>query len=118
MAEKTYQFYCDHCGFKKITKGGEDVKSLYEYKRSSIQKEIPHLDPTTKKAVTTDFMKRKRTFRCPDCGRMISARQIKLIEIEKPVEKATLTQKEITQRIIKRFDLIYGEDEENNPSGH
>tara|TARA_Y100000034_G_C6903595_1_gene418672 strand:+ start:1848 stop:2207 length:360 start_codon:yes stop_codon:yes gene_type:complete len=119
MAQKTYQFYCDACGFKRITQGGSDIKTLYEYKRSPIQKGIPQLDPTTQKVVTTEPMKRKRTFRCPDCGRMISARQIKVVELEKAPEKEVLGQEEITQRIVKRFDLIYGEDkEEDNPTGH
>lgn len=88
---KLYQFYCDYCGYKRIT-NGTDIQDLTQVKQSPIPRGVPVIDPTAPKTTnpilgeqpeissnikTPDSIKRKKRFKCPGCGRLIAARQIK-----------------------------------------
>ncbi|NIQ12876.1 MAG: hypothetical protein GTO02_00225 [Candidatus Dadabacteria bacterium] len=80
MAVKYYRLYCEICGHNIVT-DGSDV-NLVEYKRSKIQKEIPKLDPTTGKLVESTWLTLPKKYKCPKCGRLISARKLKEPELE------------------------------------
>ena len=74
MAEKIYRLYCDYCGYSRWT-DGTNIDDLVPYKRSSIQTGIPQYDPITKKITTKSFKSLPKSFKCPDCGRLITPRK-------------------------------------------
>ena len=74
MSIKMYRLHCEICNYNKIT-DGSDVK-LIEYKRSPVMSEIPKLDPVTKKVIQKAPINLPKRFKCPKCGRLISARKI------------------------------------------
>lgn len=76
MSIKTYQFFCDKCSYKRFT-NGNDLQDLVEVKISDIPRGSPVLDPSTKKIVIPPSIKRKKIFKCPRCGFIIKAKQIK-----------------------------------------
>ncbi len=75
MSVKQYIMYCEFCGFKRIT-DGTDVQDLVPYKESNIPGGVPYLDPVTKKVVTPKSFARNKKFKCPKCGRLITARRM------------------------------------------
>lgn len=80
MAVKYYRLYCEICGYSLVTDGSK--VNLVEYKRSKIQKEIPSLDPATEKTVPGTWLTLPKKYKCPKCGRLISARKFKEPELE------------------------------------
>lgn len=91
MATKLYQFLCDHCGYKRFT-DGTDIQDLVQVKTSPIPGGAPQLDPLAQKTATPMFGqpsvevtktltpqagKQKKRFKCPKCGYVIMARQVK-----------------------------------------
>ena len=80
MAIKYYRLYCEICGHTIVT-DGSNLK-LVEYKRSKIQKELPKLNPTTNKTVAGTWLDLPKKYKCPKCGRLISARPFKGSESE------------------------------------
>lgn len=64
-------FFCEHCNFKKIQ---SNTEGFYEYATSSIQRAVPYYDKEEKKTVESKFRKGTRKFRCPGCGRAITAK--------------------------------------------
>lgn len=88
---KMYQLFCDACSYKRIT-DGSDVQDLKEIKTSPIPRGAPQIDPEAPKVTTPVFgapavvtgslrkqpdIKQKKRFKCPDCGRVITAYPIK-----------------------------------------
>lgn len=108
---KVFQFYCDHCHWKRISEKGE-VEGLYEVKRSSLQTNIPRLDPLTKKTVLAPEQNQKRKFRCPSCGFGIIPRLIpdpqrtqdKQVEINQRVAERKKLEEEVINREKKEKD--------------
>jgi predicted RNA-binding Zn-ribbon protein involved in translation (DUF1610 family) len=101
MSIKTYQFFCDHCGFKKVT-DGSDIGGLREIKQSPVPRDVPTLDPLAKKNVAVQHgqpadvttgtrqqpaFKQKKKFKCPKCGYVIQARQIRPEEYDVPTNR-------------------------------
>jgi transcription elongation factor Elf1 len=81
MAIKYYRLNCEICGFNQVTDGSNI--QLVEYKRSQIQKELPKIDPVTNKiSHQRDMMKLPKKYKCPKCGRLVSARLFKEPEVE------------------------------------
>jgi len=80
MASKYYRLHCEICGYNTITDGTN--MNLVEYKRSKVQKEIPRLDPATNKTIPSTWLTLPKKYKCPKCGRLISARKFKEPEIE------------------------------------
>lgn len=80
MAIKYYRLYCEICGYNTVTDGSNI--NLVEHKRSKIQKEIPKLDPATGKTVAATWITLPKKYKCPKCGRLISARKFKEPELE------------------------------------
>lgn len=54
---KCFKLLC-RCGWKRHVKSDTDVKDLFEYEQTKIQKSI----------FNDKKIKRKRKFRCPSCG--------------------------------------------------
>lgn len=77
----TYQFFCENCGYKRITTGN-DLQDLVEIKTSNIPRGAPTLDPITKKIVVPPSIRRKKIFKCPKCGFAIKAKELKEIKDE------------------------------------
>ena len=80
MSLKTYQFFCDNCSYKRITKG-DDIQDLVQVKRTSIPSGSPFVDPFTKKVVIPSSLNRVKAFKCPNCGYVIKAKKLTLSEI-------------------------------------
>jgi DNA-directed RNA polymerase subunit RPC12/RpoP len=90
-----YQLFCDNCSWKQIN---ETIDfPLPELKTVNIQKNIPYIDPATNKVVDSKNMKRKKSYKCPRCGRILYPRKIKNAQEE--VDKTM----EMQQRIHKRL---------------
>ncbi len=96
MSVKTYQLYCEYCGYKRIT-DGSDVQDLRAVKTAPVPGGSPQIDPNAKKVVKTGLhqpadvtsgtfvpkaMLQRKRFKCPKCGRVIMARQIQKTEHE------------------------------------
>lgn len=74
MSVKSYILHCDFCGYKRFT-DGTDVADLVSYKESNIPGGVPYIDPVSKKIVNPKSFARSKKFKCPKCGRIISARK-------------------------------------------
>jgi hypothetical protein len=55
---------------------------LVEYKRSAIQGSLPKIDESTGKLTPGSMINLPKKYKCPQCGRLISARKFKEKEIE------------------------------------
>jgi len=75
MSIKSYRFYCDFCGYKRTT-DGSDVQDLVAVKQSPVPAGVPYLDPVTQKLVTPKPFNRAKKFKCPNCGRVITAHKV------------------------------------------
>lgn len=81
MATKYYRLHCEICNYNVVT-DGSNVK-LVEYKRSKVQKEIPKADPTTGKLASAGtWLTLPKKYKCPKCGRLLSARKLQEPEVE------------------------------------
>ena len=94
MSIKTYQLYCEICGYKRIT-DGSDIADLHEIKTSPVPRGVPFLNKEGSKQTTPQLhgpgiesteivvpqsQKQVKKFKCPKCGRVITARKITTIE--------------------------------------
>lgn len=77
MSIKFYQLYCEICNWKNITSGAEVEEKLQEYKISPIPGGAPYLDKEKNKIIKKPITNRIRKFKCPNCGRLVTPRQIK-----------------------------------------
>jgi rubredoxin len=77
--KKMYRLYCEYCGYNRYT-DGTDIQDLVPYKRSPIMSGIPKYNPKTKKTDEKNFINLPKQFKCPKCGKLISARKIKWTE--------------------------------------
>jgi hypothetical protein len=72
---KTYDFYCQVCGYHR-TSDGSDVQDLVPVKQALLPGGVPFLDPVTRQTVVPKSFKRPKKFKCPRCGRVITARKV------------------------------------------
>jgi len=72
---KLYIIYCEPCGFKKLTDGG-DVSGLIPYKQSMIPGGSPYRDPLTGEIKTPPARSNSKKFKCPRCGRVVTVRKV------------------------------------------
>lgn len=78
MSVKTYILYCEICGYKRIS-DGTDIKDLVPYQQAAIPGGTPYIDPVTKKVVVPKSIQQSKKFKCPQCGRLITARKVSTI---------------------------------------
>lgn len=112
-SKKLYQFYCEICNWKKIT-DGIGTQELIELKTSPIPGGIPILDPFTGNVTTSKSIKQKRKFKCPQCGRIVTAKLLSDTlpeQTEEPQLGFIETQEDILNKIINRLDQVYGEQD-------
>jgi predicted RNA-binding Zn-ribbon protein involved in translation (DUF1610 family) len=97
MSLKSYQFLCEHCGYKRFS-DGTDIKDLVEIPTSPIPRGSPQLNAQAKKSTTVGGLhqpavittgisvppsiKQDKKFKCPKCGFVIKAKKIKFLEQE------------------------------------
>lgn len=79
---KMYQLFCDNCSYKKISDGTGDIKELVQVQTSPIPRGTPFLSPETKKTIVPPPLERAKQFKCPNCGYLIKAREIKEVKYE------------------------------------
>lgn len=80
--KQSYALHCD-CGFHRVT-DGTDFK-LVEIKQAPIPRGIPTLEDG--KIKTPDPEERPKKFKCPKCGRGVTARKSNVKVIPHLVEK-------------------------------
>lgn len=73
---KFYLLYCDFCNWKRVT-DGSDIDDLYELATAPIPGGVPKWDTEKKKIIESPSKKQKRKFRCPGCGRVLTAKPAK-----------------------------------------
>jgi hypothetical protein len=66
--------FCESCNWKKIFKKEEDIKDLYEVKKTKLQKNIAKIEENAFQKET--FSEQKRYFRCKKCSKLCFVRQI------------------------------------------
>ncbi|RDJ35455.1 MAG: hypothetical protein DWQ19_11610 [Crenarchaeota archaeon] len=110
---KTFQLFCEHCNWKKITNDGNDLKQLHEIKRSPIQVKIPTYDVVNQKTVDSKFREQKRKFRCPNCGYSMSLKIIvdtqKALESKQEIAERARERKELEEKILEDQRKMYEE---------
>ena len=109
MSKKFYRLYCEICNWKKVTDGSaESMEGLHEITstQSDIPGGVPKHDPETNQITQRPHQKRQRTFRCPNCGRPVRAKQT-----QDPQAKIEAKRDEIRrQELAKKW---YDQDEVN-----
>jgi len=71
---KKYLIYCEICNYKQYTDGSEKFNEL---KQAAIPKEIPYIDPITKKITRPVSQEQPKKIKCPGCGRAITPKKVK-----------------------------------------
>lgn len=85
-----FQLLCK-CGWKKHIKTNDDVKDIFEYSQSEIQKSM----------FNDKKIKRKRKFRCPRCGYAISVETILDVQKKLNVEAELKLKKQEIEELEK-----------------
>lgn len=75
-----YRLNCEICGFN-LYSNDSNIK-LVEYKRSAIQSSLPKIDEATSKMIPGKMINLPKKYKCPQCGRLLSAIKMKEKEIE------------------------------------
>ena len=102
--------YCEVCEWKKNVK--EDFfPQLQETKTIPIQGRIPKWDHDTKQVIITPFIKRKRQFKCPNCGRLIYPKKLKDTQGELD------EQRDLEERSKKTREKDWAERDKDRPYG-
>ena len=70
---------------------------LIEFKIADVPKGIPHIDPVNGEIIVPKFTKRNKKYKCPNCGHLVSPRQIE--NPQEDVEQKMDMQKRIQRRI-------------------
>jgi len=81
-----YVLHCDFCDFHLLT-NGKDLK-LAEIVRGRVQKQIPGM--VDGKKIESKFISKPKQFKCPKCGRGVTARisLVKMSEHQKEPKNA------------------------------
>jgi hypothetical protein len=87
---KCFQLLC-RCSWKRHIKSDNDVKDLFEYEQTKIQKSI----------FNDKKIKRKRKFRCPSCGYAVSIETITDIQNKLDVEAELKLKKQEIEELEK-----------------
>ncbi len=109
-----YSLHCDYCGWHKIVKGNEDT-NLTEVKLAEVPGGVPRLNIEDRSVEKRENFKRRRMFKCAQCGRGVIA---KFYEVYEAVHK---TKEDIKNEQEKDFskgnkDGLTGFDFSSNPA--
>ena len=74
MSVKRYLIYCEICNHKQYTDGSD---KFIEVLTAPIPREIPYIDPLTKKMVKPTPKPQSKKIKCPNCGRAITPKVVK-----------------------------------------
>lgn len=114
-----YYLFCEPCGFKGIIEKNED-HNLTPIPTAPIPGGAPKLDPVTKKTVVSKAIPQMPKFKCPKCGRGVSAKHVpptidKIFKQREDAAKQKERKKELEKEgfVNKALD---GTDEKNNNS--
>jgi hypothetical protein len=100
MSKHFYRFYCEICNWNLVTDGADPP--LHEIKTSPVPGGLPKINPEDKKITTPKSKTRLRKFRCPQCGRVVTAKKI-----ENPQEKIEQYQDEVvSEQRRKEWEMI------------
>lgn len=74
-----FTVYCDCCNFRDIVDGDPQHfgNRLYQYNTSPCPSRIPKLDREKREITSPDPIGLMPKFRCPQCGRAITAKKIR-----------------------------------------
>jgi len=95
--EEIYQLFCNKCGWKRVS-DHSDAHDLFEIKTVDVPKGIPHIDPVNGSMCIPKSLKRKKKYRCPNCGFAVSFHKI-----ENPQEEVKQNMN-LQRRIQKRIE--------------
>lgn len=93
-----YRLNCEICGFN-LYSSDSNIK-LVEYKRSAIQSSLPKIDEATGKLTPGKMINLPKKYKCPQCGRLLSARKMK----EKEIETKNDNEQDINKRSTGGFE--------------
>jgi hypothetical protein len=68
-----YRFHCEICNWTKVSKTIEEA-NLFELPAPPIPGGKPHFNASAKAWESAKPLKRSRRFRCPGCGRVVTAK--------------------------------------------
>ena len=74
MSIKKYIIYCEIYNHKQYTDGSE---KFVELKTAPIPKEIPYIDPITKKMIRPSPKEQPKKIKCPGCGRAVTPKIVR-----------------------------------------
>lgn len=75
--EYKYKFFCSNCCYTTYSNGTNIA--LKEFRLNPLQKNLPKLDENFK-LVESTYSQRIKMFKCPKCGFLIKAKEIKTKE--------------------------------------
>jgi len=99
-----YKLHCEICNWTLVTDNAADVDGLYVYLRSKIQTKISHIDPETKKLAESKFMDQTKKFRCPKCGRLVSAKKAPSPQDAIEQQRIQLEREERERKLREEFE--------------
>jgi len=92
-----YRLNCEICGFNLYS---DDSKiKLVEYKRSKIQSKLPTINDSGK-AEAGKSIDLPKKYKCPKCGRLLSAKKFK----DTPIETKNDNEQDINKRGAGGFE--------------
>ena len=116
--------YCEPCGYRRILEEGIKPIDLVEIPTSPIPGGAPKMDPATKKVKTSDSKDQKRKYKCPNCGRGVSLKDLppvyqKALAQQEKVEAEQLNaerqriQEERAKKEIEQIGELNGNEEDH-----
>ena len=111
MSNLIFQLHCDFCNWKRLVKEAKDTEDLYEMPLAQLQKTLPKLEDG--KTVASTFVKQKRQFRCPSCGRYCFPKAI--LDTQKNLNDKLDLEKRVAER--KKDEDNWFAGRKNSPKG-
>jgi len=92
---KRWFLFCEPCSYKQIITADKcESDTLVEIKTSPIPGGAPRLDPKTKKGKDRPSIQRNKKFKCPQCGRGVTAKSLPPVYVNAFKEVDELKRKE------------------------
>lgn len=84
MKNNHYLLFCGYCHYKKISDGTD--AGLVEIPTSPIIAGIPFLSKETNTTINPKYIKQKKRFKCPNCGRVIFPQKYTVIAEKRTIQ--------------------------------